>query len=1184
MTLTATSGSVLAGRYRLDDELGRGGAGSVWRAHDQVLHRDVAVKLVTGRLDAEARARLLREARTAAGLNHPHIVAVYDVGEDADVPFVVMELVEGSDLRRAGPLDLAQLIALARQLCAALAHAHARGIVHRDLKPENILLAGSTGALNAKLADLGIAHLSTGTRISTDGGFVGTAGYLAPEQALGGDVDGRTDLYALGVVLYERIAGRRPFEGDLLAVVSQHLHAPVTPPRTFRPDVPAGLEAVVLRLLAKDPAQRFESAEVLDHALAALALDAPAPAADAATAPVLLLEQLVRGRLVGREAELEQLRGLWRLAAQGHAQLALISGEPGAGKTRLAHEAVVYARLSGATVLSGGCYEYEATTPYLPFVEALRAWVRSQDVTTLAERLDTLAPELARLAPEIEAKLGPQPAPPALSANDERLRLFDAVVRLLTGIAAAGGVVLFVDDLHWADQGTLGLLHYALRQLREARVMVIATYREIELDRAHPLAQALVEWNRERLATRLALGRFDRAGTGALLATLLSQETVTPEFADAVHRETEGNPFFVEEVVKSLIEQGQIFRDAGEWQRGDVAELTIPQSVKSAIGRRLDRLTPACVEMLHTAAALGKVFAFGELAASMSQGEDAMLDALDEAVRAQLVNEQGGERFVFTHDKIREVLYEELNPVRRRRLHQRIGEALERLHARTPEAQAPALAYHFLQSGDLTRGLRHALAAARAAEQVFAHDEALQYLARARECAEGLEDRAALREIERRTGEIHSFRGAVPQAVEHLERALALTTDPAAQVSLRCTIGEALVRIGDPRSLTYVEAALATVDRDTMPMQYASAIMSRARFQHYRGHHAEALAQLQEALAIVEPRDDPGTTCLVLSYLAGACQHLARYAESDAYAQRCIAIGTAHHSPVDVALGHEFQSENAFNRGLYRQGLQHGREDLKGGRQVHSMDRETWALFIIGANLYGLGELADGHAAMLESIAIAERIGERRVRTITRAHLVLALQDMGRVAEAEALVAETQQEIEAMGLLFHRCMLRWNLAYLASRRGDWPAVLQQVEELDALLAGTDARVVLTAMGVLHAQALLGLGRMDEARAVADQAIERAHEATAPFHEGLAYEVRARLRAASEPAEARADIERALALLETCEARVMIARALLTRASLRSDAGELTEAAADRARARALFEACGALQDLAVLDA
>jgi len=421
---------------------------------------------------------------------------------------------------------------------------------------------------------------------------------------------------------------------------------------------------------------------------------APLRVEDTGGAPGAPLHELVRGKLIGRAVELTHLKQHWDQAQQARGHLVLLSGEPGVGKTRLAQELIAHARQSGATILRGGCYEYEATTPYLPLVEALREWVHGQSVEQLRAKLATTAVEMAKLAPEIESKLGTLVPNASLSPGEERLRLFDNVGRLLQSLAADCGLLLFVDDIHWADQGTLSLLHYALRLLRNDRVLVLATYREVELDRTHPLAAVLVDWNRERLATRVPLGRLSHADTGALIAMLFGQETVAAEFVDALYRETEGNPFFLEEVVKSLIEQGQIYREDGGWERKEMHELANPQSVKEAIGRRLTRLTDATVDALRTAAALGKIFSFNELAAVTSGNVETLLDALDEASAAQLVRANGDDgpissgehdNFAFTHDKIREVLYEELNPIRQRRLHQRIGEALERLYGASAE-------------------------------------------------------------------------------------------------------------------------------------------------------------------------------------------------------------------------------------------------------------------------------------------------------------------------------------------------------------------------------------------------------------------------------------------------------------------------------------------------------------------
>src|SRR6266511_2907551 len=648
-------GAVLRRRYRLDGEIGRGGMGVVYRATDLELMREVAVKVVSEAASTEARQRLIREARAAAALNH----------------------------------------------------AHANGIVHRDLKPDNVLLSAVGQRGNVKLADLGLALPGYGERISRAGLILGTPAYIAPEQALGQQVDGRTDLYSLGVLLYELTTGRLPFTGeDPLTIVSQHVHASVVPPRVLRPDLPRALEAVILRLLEKSPAQRFATAVATAAALRE-SLAATETAGDAATvAAVAILDALSRGHLVGRAAELSEALEFWRRAREGRGHAVLLSGEPGAGKTRLAREIMIQAAVDGAVVLTGGCYEYEATTPYLPFVEAFRRWVREQkDDSALRAVLGEAAAQIAKLAPEIDSRLGPFPEHPELEPHEERLLFFDAVAQVFERLARDRGLLFYADDLHWADRGALWLLGHLLRQLRKGRALIVGAYRDTELNRAHPLAKELVEWNRERLATRIALRRFDAAETSAQLSALLG-ENVSADFGDAVHRQTEGIPFFVEEVLKALVEQGAVRRESGRWKRREVGELVIPQSMKEAIGNRLDRVSRESNEALRAAAVLGKTFTFDELVAiTGDRQEDATLDALDEAAGAQLITADGGDSFTFTHDKIREVLYEELNPVRRRRYHRLAAEGFERRRSvgGAPQYPAEKLAYHYITSPVGTR-------------------------------------------------------------------------------------------------------------------------------------------------------------------------------------------------------------------------------------------------------------------------------------------------------------------------------------------------------------------------------------------------------------------------------------------------------------------------------------------------
>jgi eukaryotic-like serine/threonine-protein kinase len=267
------------GRYKLERPIGQGGMASVHLGCDVELDRPVAVKLIGEALadDESFRARFLREARIAAGLSHPNVVQIYDVGEEYGRPFIVMEYVEGEtlaqELARAGPLPPAEAVAQGVDVCAGLEHAHAAGLVHRDIKPRN-LLRRSDGVV--KITDFGIAHAGDGTRLTETGSVMGTAAYIAPEQATGEKVTAAADLYALGAVLYELLTGTPPHgTGPTTELLARHRHATVTPVRNLAPDVPPALETIVMRCLARDPRYRPSSAAALAHALAD-AVEAPA--------------------------------------------------------------------------------------------------------------------------------------------------------------------------------------------------------------------------------------------------------------------------------------------------------------------------------------------------------------------------------------------------------------------------------------------------------------------------------------------------------------------------------------------------------------------------------------------------------------------------------------------------------------------------------------------------------------------------------------------------------------------------------------------------------------------------------------------------------------------------------------------------------------------------------------------
>jgi len=1172
------AGTVLGGRYRVEEEIGRGGMGIVYRGRDLTLERDVAVKILgVSDLDRSGREWLLHEARSAATLNHPGVVGVYDTGEHGELSFLVMELVRGSSLPRERFADLGRLISIARQICEALRHAHSHGLIHRDLKPDNVLLIDDGNGSTVKLADLGLAFRRGGAQMVREGVAAGTASYMAPEQAVGAVIDPRADLYSLGVMLFELTTGRLPFTGDdPLAVVSQHLHAPPVPPRSLRCDLPRELDKVILRLLAKNPDDRYESAGAVLEALAGVPEHADDDTGDEATR---LLQALVRGRIVGRDGELDRLRELWRMATDGHSGLALISGEPGSGKTRLARELIDYARIDGGVVLSGGCYEYEATTPYLPFVEAIRHWSANQSDDALREMVGDAGPELARLAPAVESRLGPFEDRPELPPHEERLRLFDHIARFLQRLAASRGLLVFIDDLQWADHGSLSLLHYLLRMLREDPVLFVGAYREVELDRAHPLAKSLEEWNRERLATRIRVGRLKLADTTALVATLLAQETVTDEFAEIIHKETEGNPFFIEELLKALIDDGNMYRQGSSWNRREIGKLALPQSVKVAIGGRLERVGDTCGEVLRTAAVLGKRFDFDALAAASSASEDDLLDALDEAVTAQLIVSEPPWGFVFSHDKIRELLYDELNPIRRRRLHSRILDGLARRRDQGAPVAVADLAHHALHGADYERGLRFSLEAAREAQSVYAHREAIALFVRARECAEALDRNDEIPRIEESTAEVYRMAGELTNAIDHYKRALDLARSPEKRAALRCRIGEYLVQMGEVDGLDHVRQALEDLDPERQPKQVALARMVEGRYYHLVGRPAQATEFLEQARVLAESADDPLLLGMIYSYLAGAYQHLADFETSNAWARRVIALGERTNQPFNAALGWEFLAENTAFLGPWNLGLEYTARERELAERIHSVERAAWSDWSRGYVLLGNGRLGESRAAFDEAFRVCELIGDRRLATLVEIGTGMVLVELGRGDEALEVAGRVNAAADEMGLQWSRLEARRLLCYVRLRTGDARGAVDAAREWETVYADSEELSCPLWTQATFAESFLAAGDADTAERLLTDNLARLSDVDSPHLEGQALRVRARLRESrGEIDDAVDDLDASIERLESSDSRLELARSLLQRAELLDRRGRGEAGRRDAERSRELFSRCGVLTE------
>ncbi|MFY9586378.1 MAG: AAA family ATPase, partial [Actinomycetota bacterium] len=431
--------------------------------------------------------------------------------------------------------------------------------------------------------------------------------------------------------------------------------------------------------------------------------------------------------LVGREREIALLREAVDHAASGRARSVLLAGEPGIGKSALADEAAVYATKSGALTLWGSCWEGEGAPAFWPWVQIIRAYAAGRRTDDLYAAMGDGAADIARLVPEVGGRFLSLSPADETGPDQARFRLFDHVARFLRAAAETQPLLLVFDDLHWADRESLTLLRFFITATRDARVLVLGTYRDVELSADNALRDAIADLG----ADRLALRGLNRDDVGALIRATTGTEPAAG-LTEAIFGKTTGNPLFVKEVARLLAAQGRL-------EGSPASAYAIPEGVRDVVRRRLAHLDQGAVELLGAASVLGPEFAIDALGALIERPVAFVADLLAEPQAARIVAEvpETVGRYAFTHALVRDVVYEDLGPATRAGLHWRAGELLEQKLG--GEAKASEIAHHLVNGatrGDPERAADAAIRAGRIALRMYAWDRAADLYTRALDALE----------------------------------------------------------------------------------------------------------------------------------------------------------------------------------------------------------------------------------------------------------------------------------------------------------------------------------------------------------------------------------------------------------------------------------------------------------------
>lgn len=845
------------------------------------------------------------------------------------------------------------------------------------------------------------------------------------------------------------------------------------------------------------------------------------------------------GALIAREAELGRILSVVDTVMSGSGRLVLLVGRLGIGKTRLAQEVALEARNRGYLVASGRCYEPEQTVANFPFLEALAHAYRIAPTTIRAE-LPRQWPEVAQLLPDQHlVEHAPQSSSGATASSNqmERLRLCWAITGFMRALAEHQQVALLLDDLHWADSASLTLLLHLARHTRDSRVLLMGTYRELDVYRHGPLEAMLRDVEREHLVERVVLERFSQEETSALVASLLGTNAVTPELSALLHQRTDGNPFFTQEMLQSLVERGDAYWQDGWWRGRPTAELVVPETVRLVIGQRLAHVAASTKEVLLAASVLGETFTFDELAAMHLGSEDTLELALDEAIDSGLVRESGQESYAFHHVLIQQTCYADLSARRKLRLHHVAGEALERLPARMRERRTAELAYHFARSDDRNRALMYLAQAAEHAHAAAAYQEEATLLGQAIGLAERLEERQRIVDLRGQRGRafraIDQLMEADREFVAALEEMKSADLASSDQIQRRIQL---LVDLAEVRHFLHQVPSMR---------QYAAEALELAE----QIGREDLAARAMGALAIADTSDGD---------VPGSLEGFRRAFER---------AGPGHHASLMMAI--DQYGLNLYYLGRLPEAAERSQEILDLARTLHDTTYTGRALGNLGLALTGQGRYKDALEVFAEAQRFAREYGAgpwiARAAAISGG-LHLEVFDF---AGAEKLAEEARELSRALGFPPAIASTGIDLLLNFARRHEVARtehLIDEVAEAVARAQGVHGWLWRLRLAQARAETALARGEWDVAIRYADDAIEQSRLRGRVKYQVAGLQTRAHaLAALGHTRDAIAGMQRATALARPTGDPAMFLRAAAALLSLGGDDALLADAraAADR---------------------
>ncbi len=1013
---------ILSHRYRMLQLLGEGGLGKVYKAYDQWTQREVALKVLTG--DGENPSflqRFQREFLLLYQLKHPGVVKVLDFGYSEDalqkgkpLPYFSMELVEGKTLGQAfanlfdsdkSSYQFEQLYRLIWQICDILEFIHLRGIVHCDLKPENLKITDQT--FRSKILDFGLAEM-IGSRRGKE--TKGTLLYMAPEMFSGKSLDGRTDLYSLGIILYELVTSSPPFSSDdPVKIVSAHLQQKPVPPLELNPNLPCSLNELILKLLKKSPADRPNSATQVKKMIEeGLKEDFRKPITFASFSQMTRLAHIYSGEMAGRETELVQLEDDLQEVLSSGIRCLFLSGEQGVGKTFLLDQLKIKAQFQRIIFVDSHCVENQ-TSAYQPLMEILhklRPYVESRCADPLVKRFR-----------EISRWWGKDPSP---AFGDQSL-LHQKIKDLLIQISCVFPFVMVIENLQWSDSSTLRFLDSFQRENNEGKIYLCCSLRDEKFKRDAGLVKAIKDWIKLKKARHLRINRFDLPRTSALISSKFKDHRFPPSFFAYLHKRTSGNPFFIIEVLKYLLEKEIIFLRDSSWMvdMEKLKKAEVPDSMETILLKNLQRYDKETLAFLNVLSVIGKKMTLKLLKELNLFEEKTLLRFLSSLTNDQILqkDEEADElksNYEFANQSLQELLYQRLDEQKRIFWHKRVGEILERISSKEEEEFIFDLAFHYREGKDFDKAYQYALLSAERMQKRFANQEVIRYLQEAINGASKLSDPE----------------DAIQKKVEALMK----------RADFCKRVGEL-----DQAEADYLAILRQIKGSSDLKLQVKTynGLGETYRLKH---DYKKGLLYLKEAMKIHHKLGDPAQLADTLSYLG------LLYLINSQYPQALDSFRRA--LEVDRRLGNKSAIASTLNNmGMvfwsqhqYPEALKYFTDALSAYRELDNSEWIARCLNNVGATLFELGEYVRCIDYFQESFELNQKINNQKENVLNLENLGETHQKMGEYTKAMTFNKRGLSLAKRIGLVERAGYILKNMGMIHLESGEYHQAYTYLQE------------------------------------------------------------------------------------------------------------------------------------------